>query len=154
MVNTFRHFVLLGLVALLLLLALSGLSGLSGCSAGISDKSLSYISPADAAISMREGSSNLIGPERETVLLDPRQSWAYRKTHIPSSINIPYGQLKTQLWRLDEVGMIIVCGTTYDDSVAIAMSKTLLAMGYKDVRTVRGGLRAWEKAGEPVITAE
>ncbi len=151
MVNTFERFVLLGLVSLSLLL---GVSGLSGCNAGISDKSLSYISPTDAAISMREGSSNLIGPERETVLVDPRQSWAYQKTHIPSSMNIPYGQLKTQLWRLDEVGMIIVCGTTYDDSVAIAMSKTLLAMGYKDVRTVRGGIRAWEKAGEPLITEE
>jgi rhodanese-related sulfurtransferase len=151
MVNTFGNFVLLGIFTLAVL---SGLLGLSGCNTGISDKSLSYISPADAAVSMREGSSSLIGPERKTVLVDPRQSWAYQKTYIPSSMNIPYGQLKTQLWRLDEVGMIIVCGTTYDDSVAIAMSKTLLAMGYKDVRTVRGGLRAWEKAGEPVITEE
>ncbi|MGY8753238.1 MAG: rhodanese-like domain-containing protein, partial [Phycisphaerales bacterium] len=66
----------------------------------------------------------------------------------------PYGQLKSQAWRLDDVGTIIVCGKTYNDSVAIAMSKTLLTMGFKDVRTIRGGLKAWEKSGKPVNTLE
>ena len=126
----------------------------SGCGAGISDKSLSYISPSDAEVVWQEDNSSLLGPDLKTVLVDPRPTWAYRKMHIPQSINIPFGQLKTQVWRLDDVGTILVCGTTYNDSVAIAMSKTLLSMGFKDVKTVRGGLKGWEKAGKPMETLE
>ena len=145
MVNAYTWFVLLGFSVITLL---------NGCGAGISDKSLSYVSPSDAAIAWEEGNSSLLGPDLETVLIDPRPTWAYRKVHIPQSINIPYGQLKSQVWRLDDVGTIIVCGKTYNDSVAIAMSKTLLTMGFKDVRTIRGGLKAWEKSGQPVNALE
>ncbi len=127
---------------------------LGGCNAGISDKNLSFISPEDAAISLRDGSSNLLGPKLQTMLIDPRTTWDFRKAHIPNSINIPYGRLNSQVWLLDDAGTIIVCGSTYNDSIAIAMSKTLLTLGFKDVKTVRGGIKGWERAGEPIATLE
>jgi rhodanese-related sulfurtransferase len=130
------------------------LSLLGGCGSGISDKNLTFISPEDAAISMQEGSGNLLGPKLQTMLVDPRATWAFQKAHIPSSINIPYGRLHSQVWLLDDAGTIIVCGDTYNDSIAIAMSKTLISLGFNDVKTIRGGLRGWEKAGELVETLE
>ncbi|HIA72709.1 MAG TPA: rhodanese-like domain-containing protein [Phycisphaerales bacterium] len=145
MVISLKSFATLYLLYLLLL---------AGCNAGISDKNVSFISPEDAAISIRDGRSNLLGPNLQTMLIDPRATWAFRKAHIPNSINIPYGRLNSQVWRLDDAGTIIVCGATYNDSIAIAMSKTLLSLGFKDVKTIRGGLKGWERAGELVETLE
>ncbi len=127
---------------------------LFGCNSGISDKNLSYVSPNDAAVLMREGSGSLLGPGGTTIMVDPRPTWVYRKSHISGSINIPFGRLHIQSWRLDDAGIIIVAGETYNDSVAIAMSKELISQGFTDVRTLRGGLTGWDDAGEPVETRE
>lgn len=125
-----------------------------GCDVGISDKNLTFIAPRDAAVLMREGKSNLLGPQSSTIVVDPRPSWNYRKSHIPGSINIPFGRLQFQAFMLDDAGIIIVSGDTYNDSVSVAMSKALITMGFKDVKTLRGGLTGWDDAGEPVETLE
>ncbi len=142
MVNIFRHFVLCIVVVLF------------GCSAGISDKNVSYILPHDAAILVQEGNKHLLGPDSAAVIVDPRPTWEYRKSHIPESLNIPYGRLHIQLWRLNDVGTVIVSGETYNDAVAIAMSKSLMELGFKDVKTLRGGLVGWGDAGEPIEILE
>tara|TARA_B100001123_G_C14855299_1_gene845768 strand:+ start:285 stop:710 length:426 start_codon:yes stop_codon:yes gene_type:complete len=126
----------------------------AGCSTGLSDKNLVYIGVADAATLLTGPQGALDGSDGEIVVVDPRPSWSYRKGHIPKSINIPFGQLKIQLWKLEGAGVVIVTGETYNDSVALAMSKTLLNYGFKDVRTLRGGLTSWEDAGEPVLTTQ
>ena len=68
---------------------------------------------------------------------------------LASALKIEPQKLITQL---DDAGIIIVSGETYNDPVAIAMSKTLMELGFKDVKTLRGGIMGWEDAGEPVIT--
>jgi len=130
------------------------LLALVGCNTGISDKNLTYITPRDASIFVQEGQNNLLGPNSAVVIVDPRPTWSFRKSHIPQAINIPYGRLHIQSWRLKDVGMVIVSGETYSDSVAIAMSKTLIEMGFSDVRTLRGGLVGWGDAGESIETLE
>ena len=146
MVKTIRKFVICALTPVLL--------GIFGCDSSISDKNLSFIMPRDAALMMREGKSTLIGPNKATIVVDPRPKWSYRKSHIPGSINIPFGRLSYQAWRLDDAGIIIVSGETYNDSVALAMSKQLITMGFTDVKTLRGGLTGWGDAGEPIETTE
>ena len=125
---------------------------ISGCDAGISDRNLVFVTPQDAAILIVEGKSELVGPAMPTVLVDPRPAWSFNKGHIPSAVNIPFGQIHLQMWQFDGVGIIIVAGDTYNDPVALALSKELIKQGYKDVRTLRGGLVGWEQAGEPVST--
>jgi rhodanese-related sulfurtransferase len=142
MVNIFRIF-----VACFLLFPI-------GCNTGISDKNLSYIMPRDASILVQDGQNSILGPNSTVVIVDPRPTWSFRESHIPEAINIPYGRLRIQAWRLADVGMIIVSGETYNDSVAIAMSKTLMGMGFTDVRTLRGGLVGWGDAGESIETLE
>ncbi len=127
---------------------------LTACGSGISDKNLSYIDREVASL-LIEGNTDT-SPEitATTVLVDSRQSWEFRKSHIPNSINIPFGRLRVQAWRLDNVKTIIVSGETQNDSVSIAMSKALLSMGFTDVKTLRGGFNGWEKAGKPIETVE
>ncbi|MDE1038506.1 MAG: rhodanese-like domain-containing protein [Phycisphaerales bacterium] len=129
-------------------------SFLIGCGSGISDKNLSYVSPSEASVLMREGNRALLGPGSESIMVDPRPTWSYRKSHILGAINIPFGRLHIQSWRLDDAGIIIVAGETYNDPIAVAMSKELLLQGFTNVKTLRGGLTGWDEAGEPIETRE
>ena len=125
---------------------------LLGCNSGISDRNLVFMMPDEASVIIEEGERAFLGEQKVVVLVDPRPTWSYRKGHIPQAINIPFGQLKHQMWQLDDVSVIIVAGETYNDAVALAMSKTLIEHGFKDVRTLRGGLTGWEDAGKPLST--
>ena len=103
---------------------------------------------------LREGAGTLLDADAGVVIVDPRPTWSYAQGHIPEAINIPFGQLNAQVWKLDGAGVIIVAGETHNDSVAIAMSKRLIKLGFSNVKTLRGGLTGWEDAGNAVITAE
>ena len=140
MVKLFPAFVLLILVSNV------------GCSGGISDTNISFVEASDTAVLMLDGVSGLFGPKTRTVLIDCRESWRYNKAHIPNAINIPFGQMRNRLYELDDAGIIIVSGETYNDPVAVAMSKTLMELGFKEVKTLRGGITGWVDAGEPVIS--
>jgi rhodanese-related sulfurtransferase len=124
-----------------------------GCSSGISDKNLKYIMPNEAEILVQDGNSALLRGWG-VAIVDSRQTWDFKDAHIEGSINIPFGWLGLLLGRLDDVGTIVVSGETYNDSVAIAMSKQLMKMGFTDVRTMRGGLVGWGDAGKPIETEE
>ncbi len=108
--------------------------------------------PDEASVIIEEGERAFLGEQKAVVLVDPRPTWSYRKGHIPQAINIPFGQLKSQMWQLDDAGVIIIAGETYNDAVAFAMSKSLIEHGFNDVRTLRGGLTGWEDAGKPIST--
>ena len=103
---------------------------------------------------MREGNKALLGPGSECFMVDPRPTWSYRKSHILGAINIPFGRLHIQSWRLDDAGIIIIAGETYNDPIAVAMSKELLLQGFTNVKTLRGGLTGWDEAGEPIESRE
>jgi len=123
-----------------------------GCNSGISDRNLVFMMPNEASVIIEKGERAFLGEQKVIVLVDPRPTWSYRKAHIPQAINIPFGQLKNQMWQLDDASIIIIAGETYNDAVALAMSKTLIEYGFKDVRTLRGGLTGWEDAGKPIST--
>ena len=142
MVKLFFNFVFVGILIF------------AGCSIGLSDRSLSYLTPEAVSILLREGAGTLLDADAEVMIVDPRPTWSYRQGHIPEAINIPFGQLNAQVWKLDGAGVIIVAGETHNDSVAIAMSKRLIKLGFSNVKTLRGGLTGWEDAGNAVITAE
>ena len=128
---------------------------LPGCQNKISDKNLVLIEPIEAEA--------LIQPKRELfglggtstgVWVDPRGQDDYRKGHISGAVNIPYEKIRTEHARLDGYKIIIVYGDDYNSPVALAMSKTLMELGYKDVRTLHGGLHAWKNAGNPIEEGE
>lgn len=119
-----------------------------GCQNQISDKNLVLVDPTDA-MEIAEGRKRLFGlaGTAEAAWVDPRGARAYRKGHIPGAISLPFQNLSTESDRLKGYDVLIVYGNDYDDELARGMSKRLMELGFKDVRTLRGGLKAWAKAG-------
>ncbi|UCD76228.1 MAG: hypothetical protein JSV91_04755 [Phycisphaerales bacterium] len=133
-----------GLVCLVILAA-----ALGGCSKETSDRSLVFLGPSEGQQIVGEPRRNLLGlgGEQTGVWVDPRSEADYLAGHIPGAISIPLKLIATEHERLKSYGVIIVYGDDYRDPVAEGMSKKLLQLGYRDVRTLRGGLRAWKDAG-------
>jgi|TARA_B110000196_G_C21111334_1_gene647975 rhodanese-related sulfurtransferase len=122
----------------------------SGCGTGISDKNLVFVSMAEADSLMQAGDTSFFGTDGATIMVDPRVPWQFNQGHIPGSMNLPLESLFFDAWRLDNAGIIIVSGGTWNDSTALAMSKDLLKKGFKDVRTLKGGLTGWTDSGREV----
>ena len=134
----------------IIILGMSLVILISGCSTGISDKNLVYVTTSEA-VTLLEGENNsLFGGKNGAVLVDPRIPWQFSQGHIPGAMNLPLESLFLDAWKLEGVGVIIVSGHTWNDSVAIAMSKDLLKRGFTDVRTLKGGLTGWTDSGREV----
>ena len=123
---------------------------LGGCNTGISDKNLVYVGSDETESLLQQGDTSIFGTEGATILVDPRIPWQYSLGHIPGALNLPLESLFFDAWKLDNAGIIIVSGHTWNDSVAIAMSKDLLKKGFKDVRTLKGGLASWTDSGREI----
>jgi 3-mercaptopyruvate sulfurtransferase SseA len=114
----------------------------------ISDRDLVLIDSAEA-LDLVEGRKKLLGLAGASTgaWVDPRGEGAYREGHIPGAINLPFQHVTDERRRVEGYDVLIVYGDDYRDPIADAMSKRLMELGFKDVRTLRGGLRAWTDAG-------
>jgi rhodanese-related sulfurtransferase len=99
----------------------------------------------------------------ETLLIDIREPAEFRRGHIPGAVHLPRGLLEFEIHGLvqrmlsPEVGapeeqpIVLYCGTGGRSALA---AETLAAMGYRNVRSMSGGLVAWAQANLPVDTPE
>ena len=140
-------FTLLRISSIALLL---GLSLLSGCSKEYSDADIVLLNVHEADLLMGTQESSLFGEAKRNAFVDPRTVEKYASGHIPGAISLPYRQIAEDWENLQEYGVVIVYGNSYNDPLAEAMSKTLMEYGIGEVRTLRGGLEAWINAGQPV----
>ena len=80
------------------------------------------------------------------LLIDVREDYELeRDGAIPGAIHIPFQRLADEQDRLRGYDVLIVYGDGFKDDLAGGMSKRLLELGFKDVRTLRGGLKAWTR---------
>ena len=124
-------------------------AALVGCSKKTSDRNLVFLGPAEGmklVDNQRQGLLGLGGP-KNGVWVDPRNEADYLAGHIPGAVNIPLKLIGTEHEKLKKYAVIVVYGNDYRDPIAEGMSKRLLRLGYKDVRTLRGGIRAWKDDG-------
>ena len=92
-----------------------------------------------------------------TILIDIREPAEYARGHIPGSIHVPRGMLEFQIMKtLEHLGitaeaadadMVLYCGTGGRSALA---TKSLDDMGFRNVRSMDGGIVAWNEAGLPV----
>ncbi len=123
-----------------------------GCGTGkTSDLNLVLIDPA-GAVELVKGQQRLLGlaPSRTGVWVDPRNEAQFLAGHIPGAVSLPYQNVTADHEKLKAFDVVIVYGDGYNDPKARGMSKRLIELGLKDVRTLHGGLRAWTAAGHPL----
>ncbi len=125
-----------------------------GCTNTTSDRDLVLVNPIEAQ-ELVQGQAKLLGLGGTTAgtYVDPRSERDFRLGHIPGAISLPFQHLTDNKSTLDGYDVLIVYGDDYNDPKANAMSKRLLELGFSDVRTLRGGLRAWTSAGYALDTA-
>ena len=97
--------------------------------------------------------------DSDTLLLDIQEPDEYARGHIPGAIHVPRGMLEFQIMKtLEHIGvrasasdadMVLYCGTGGRSALA---AKSLDDMGFRNVRSMDGGIVAWNEAGLPVDT--
>ena len=88
--------------------------------------------------------------DRNVLVIDVRQPAEWRRGHIRGSLNLPLTQLASPLHRLPRNKMIVaVCASGHRSALAV---RTLQRAGYP-AENLRGGIRAWTRAGLPLDLA-
>ncbi len=97
--------------------------------------------------------------DSDTLLLDIREPDEYARGHIPGAIHVPRGMLEFQIMKtLEHIGIkgdpadtdiVLYCGTGGRSALA---TKSMDDMGFRNVRSMDGGIIAWNEAGLPVDT--
>ena len=103
-------------------------------------KNITEISPEDAASKMQNA---------EAVIIDVREREDYEAEHIPNALHLTRGTLELDIEEKvpDPNAVVIVhCGGGSRSALA---AESLQKMGYKNVRSMQGGLKAWKAAGLP-----
>jgi rhodanese-related sulfurtransferase len=126
------------------------ISALWGCSHEYSDADLVFVNVSEGRKIISHPEGSLFKEAKPNAWIDPRRVELYSSGHIPGAINLPFKNVAVEWEDLEGYGVVIVYGKTYNDPIADAMSKSLMEYGIHEVRTLRGGIEAWIKAGYPV----
>lgn len=83
------------------------------------------------------------------LVVDVREPSEFVTGHLPGARLIPSGQVRERLYELPRGATVyLVCA---DGARSQALVPFLRATGY-DAYSLAGGMRAWERAGRPVVT--
>ncbi len=103
-------------------------------------KRITEISPADAAAKSQSG---------EAVIVDVREKDEWDEEHIPGAIHMGRGTIELDIEdKVPDTNAMIVCHCGGGGRSALAV-ESLQKMGYKNVRSMGGGFKAWKAAGLP-----
>jgi rhodanese-related sulfurtransferase len=90
----------------------------------------------------------------KTLFLDARPANFYNKRHIKGAVNIPLQLFEfvymMTLAKQEKSKKIIVYEETISKFYDLEVADKLLLRGHEQVRTLQGGLKAWEAKGYPV----
>ena len=102
-------------------------------------KKITEISPTDAAA---KSSS-------DAVIVDVREKDEFDESHIPDAVHMSRGMLELEVEdKFPDRNMTIICHCGGGGRSALA-AESLQKMGYKNVRSMAGGFKAWKAAGLP-----
>jgi phage shock protein E len=103
-------------------------------------KNITEISPEEAAAKLRNG---------EAVIVDVRDNDEWDEEHIANAIHLSRGTLELDVEeKVPDPNAVIICHCGGGGRSALA-AESLQKMGYKNVRSMAGGLKAWKAAGLP-----
>lgn len=96
---------------------------------------------------------------RDTLMIDIREPQEFERGHIPGAIHLPRGMLEFDIHKLvesakpdlnvasEEQAIVLYCGTGGRSALA---AQCLESMGYRNVRSMAGGIVAWAAAHLPL----
>lgn len=126
----------------------------AGCDTATSDKDLVYLEPAAANAQLHQ-KARMFEHAIDGCYVDPRSPKEYEAGHIPGAILLPMAEMRDAAGeRLAGHNMYVVYDTDYSDVMAKAGAKRLMELGFKNVYTLRGGLKAWQKDGYSIVTGK
>ena len=103
-------------------------------------KKITEISPQDAAAKLKGG---------EATIVDVREKDEWDNEHIPDAIHMSRGTIELDIEeKVPDTNTMIICHCGGGGRSALA-SESLQKMGYKNVRSIAGGFKAWKAAGLP-----
>lgn len=103
-------------------------------------KKITEISPQDAAARATSG---------EAVIVDVRETDEWDDEHIPEAMHMSRGTIELDMeGKLPDTDAMIICHCGGGGRGALA-AESLQKMGYKNVRNMAGGFKAWKAAGLP-----
>ena len=103
-------------------------------------KNITEISPQDADSKLSSG---------EAVIIDVRDEDEWDEEHIPDAIHLSRGTIELEIEeKVSDPNAVIICHCGGGGRSALAV-ESLQKMGFKNVRSMAGGLKAWKAAGLP-----
>jgi rhodanese-related sulfurtransferase len=103
-------------------------------------KNITEISPQDAAAKLKSG---------EAVIVDVRDKDEWDEGHIPGATHMSRGTIELDIEeKVPDTNAMIICHCGGGGRSALA-AESLQKMGYKNVRSMAGGFKAWKDAGLP-----
>ena len=106
---------------------------------GDAKKKITEISPTDAASKSKS----------DTVIVDVREKDEWDEEHIPNAVHMSRGMLELEVEdKFPDRNMTIICHCGGGGRSALA-AESLQKMGYKNVRSMAGGFKAWKASGLP-----
>ena len=105
-------------------------------------KNITEISPQDAAAKLKSG---------EAVIVDVRDKDEWDEGHIPGAMHMSRGAIELDIEeKVPDTNAMIICHCGGGGRGALA-TESLQKMGYKNVRNMPGGFKAWKAAGLPTM---
>lgn len=103
-------------------------------------KNIVEISPAEVAARIQSGAA---------VLIDVREQDEWNEGHIPDATHLSRGTLELEIEEaVPDPNAAIICHCGGGGRSALA-AESLQKMGYKNVQSMAGGLKAWKAARLP-----
>ena len=104
-------------------------------------RNITETSPADAAAKLNSG---------EAVIVDVRDKDEWDEGHIPGAMHMSRGTIELDIEeKVPDTNAMIICHCGGGGRSALA-AESLQKMGYKNVRSMAGGFKAWKAAGLPM----
>jgi rhodanese-related sulfurtransferase len=103
-------------------------------------KNITEISPNEAASKVKGG---------EGVIIDVREKDEWDEEHVAGAIHLSRGTIELEIEeKVPDMNTTIICHCGGGGRSALA-AESLQKMGYKNVRSMAGGFKAWKEAGLP-----
>lgn len=83
-------------------------------------------------------------------VIDCRSEREWRSGHLKGSMLMPLDSIGSRMNELDkELPVIVVCRSGHRSSIA---ARQLAEAGFIDVKSMKGGLNAWSRSGNPLVS--